>query len=92
MDPFEQLEKMLRRLIWDDILFYFLDKFYADRSAKDPFQVVELAGYASRVYHMFKVFEDVKQQKFIRGRSLENVDENEMEQYDAHEIRGNCFS
>ncbi|VDM17634.1 unnamed protein product, partial [Wuchereria bancrofti] len=52
-------------------------------------EVIELAGYASRVYHMFKVFEDMKQQKFIRKRSLENMNDNEMEQFDSHEIRGN---
>ncbi|CAG9533326.1 unnamed protein product [Cercopithifilaria johnstoni] len=51
-------------------------------------EVVELIGYVSRVYHMFKVFEDVKQQKFIRKKSLENANENKMEQYNTHEIRG----
>ncbi|EFO16988.2 ABC transporter [Loa loa] len=51
-------------------------------------EVIELAGYASRVYHMFEVFEDVKQQKFIREKSLENMSENDMVQFDTHEIHG----
>ncbi|VDK80314.1 unnamed protein product [Litomosoides sigmodontis] len=51
-------------------------------------EVIELLGYASRVYHMFKVFEDVKQQKFIRKGGLKNLSENKAEQYSAHEIRG----
>lgn len=51
-------------------------------------EVIELAGYASRVYHMFKVFEDMKQQKFIRKRNLENMNDNAMEEFNTHEIRG----
>lgn len=53
--------------------------------------MVELIGYVTRVYHMFKVFEDVKEQKFIRKRSFEDVNENKMELHNAHEISGNRF-
>ncbi|KAL3981698.1 ABC transporter transmembrane region 2 family protein [Acanthocheilonema viteae] len=51
-------------------------------------EVVELVGYVSRIYRMFEVFEEVKQQKFIGKRSVENVNENKIEQYNADEIRG----
>ncbi|VDO28526.1 unnamed protein product [Onchocerca flexuosa] len=51
-------------------------------------EMIELMGYVSRVYHMFKVFDDVKQQKFIRERIVENADKNKMEQFDVCEIRG----
>uniref|UniRef100_A0A915PE70 ABC transporter domain-containing protein n=1 Tax=Setaria digitata TaxID=48799 RepID=A0A915PE70_9BILA len=50
------------------------------------FKVIELSGYTSRVYQMFKVFEDVKQQKFTRT-TLETTN-GRMEQSDAPEIRG----
>uniref|UniRef100_A0A0R3RTR8 ABC transporter domain-containing protein n=1 Tax=Elaeophora elaphi TaxID=1147741 RepID=A0A0R3RTR8_9BILA len=51
-------------------------------------EVIELVGYASRVYHMFQVFEDVKQQKFIPENKLENVNKNKVKQCNAHEICG----
>ncbi|KAM3726809.1 ATP-binding cassette sub-family D member [Dirofilaria immitis] len=50
-------------------------------------EMIELTGYVSRIYHMFKVFDDVKQQKFIREKTLENVNKNKVEQFNT-EIRG----